>query len=73
MRNCDKEYVLETKQNRGTPDEFGAGAAGSFMGGELGAVMSFEGEEAVAEDAGAAFLGAAAEPPEKKDAIDLCM
>ncbi len=31
-------------------------------------MMSFEGE-----DAGAAFFGAAADPPEKNEAIDLCM
>jgi hypothetical protein len=35
--------------------------------------MSFEGDEAVADDAAGAFLGAAAEPPEKNDAIDFCI
>jgi hypothetical protein len=35
--------------------------------------MSLEGEEIGAAEAVADFLGAAAEPPEKKEAIDLCM
>ncbi len=43
------------------------------FGGEHGAVMSFDGDEAVADVAAGAFLGAAAEPPEKNDAIDFCM
>jgi hypothetical protein len=35
--------------------------------------MSFEGDAGAIVDAATAFFGAAAELPEKKEAIDLCM
>ncbi len=82
-RNASQTKTLQLMGKKGngeklkrlqcSPDEAGACAAATSFGGELGAVMSFEGEEAVADDAAGAFLGAAAEPPEKNDAIDLCI
>ena len=55
------------------PDDVGAGAASIVFGGEDGVAISFEGDLALSDVGGAVFLGAAAAPPEKNDAIDLCM
>jgi len=54
---------------RAVPDDAGTGGGGEAS------VTSFDGEGGGREEVGscADFLGAAAAPPEKKDAIDLCM
>ncbi len=61
-----------TPRGGGEPDDAGAGAGCASLGGDEG-VMSLEGDETGREDGAADFLGAAAEPPEKNEAIDLCM
>ena len=56
------------------PDDAGAGGGGASFSGEA-AEMSLEGEGGgmFDEDSCVSFFGAAAEPPEKNDAIDRCM